>query len=96
VRPTERSGRLIGAAERVDQTFPSILHPNEAVIPLSKLRKIPVDLGAADSGGGGGQTVNYAPTYNITTPDADSFRKTQTQTAADGLNAAQRALRKNG
>lgn len=29
-------------------------------------------------------------------PDADSFRRTQRQTTADGLSAAQRKLRKNG
>lgn len=71
-----------------------MLHPNEAVIPLSKGRKIPVEMNGDNDAGG--QTVNYAPTYAIQPPDADSFRRSQAQTAADGLSAAQRALRKNG
>lgn len=75
--------------------IPAMLHPNEAVIPLSKGRKIPVEMNG-DTEGAGGQTVNYAPTYNITSPDPDAFRRSQAQTAADGLSAAQRALRKNG
>ncbi|QFT97395.1 Lambda phage tail tape-measure protein [Roseovarius sp. THAF8] len=75
--------------------IPSILHPNEAVIPLSKGRKVPVEL-SGDKSGAAGQMLNYAPTYNIQTPDADSFRRSQAQTAADGLSVAQRALRKNG
>ncbi|WP_288940980.1 phage tail length tape measure family protein [uncultured Roseovarius sp.] len=75
--------------------IPSILHPNEAVVNLTKGRKIPVELNGDPAAGAGGQTVNYAPTYHINTPDADSFRKTQSQVAADGLSAAQRALQRN-
>lgn len=74
--------------------IPAILHDNEAVIPLSKGRKVPVEMSGVS--GAAGQMLNYSPTYNITTPDPDSFRRTQNQTAADGLSAAQRALRKNG
>lgn len=72
--------------------IPAILHNNEAVIPLSKGRKIPVEMNGA---AGGGQTVNYAPTYNITTPDPDAFRRTQKQVTAEGFSAAQRAARAN-
>ncbi|MGK8234672.1 phage tail tape measure C-terminal domain-containing protein [Roseovarius sp. MS2] len=75
--------------------IPAILHDNEAVIPLSKGRKVPVEVNGGTSGGAA-QMLNYSPTYNIQTPDADSFRRSQNQTAADGLSAAQRALRKNG
>ncbi|MFW8594950.1 hypothetical protein [Cribrihabitans neustonicus] len=32
--------------------IPSILHPNEAVVPLSRGRKIPVELGGGGTGGG--------------------------------------------
>lgn len=72
--------------------IPAVLHPNEAVIPLSKGRKIPVEMGDAATGG---QVLNYAPTYNIHTPDADSFRKSQKQVASEGFSAAQRAAANN-
>ncbi|KJS40312.1 MAG: hypothetical protein VR71_23690 [Roseovarius sp. BRH_c41] len=75
--------------------IPAILHDNEAVIPLSKGRKVPVEV-TGGANGGAAQMLQYSPTYNITTPDADSFRRSQNQTAADGLSAAQRALRRNG
>ncbi|WP_375552975.1 phage tail length tape measure family protein [Roseovarius mucosus] len=75
--------------------IPAILHDNEAVIPLSKGRKVPVEVNGGGNGGAA-QMLNYSPTYNIQTPDADSFRRSQNQTAADGLSAAQRALRRNG
>lgn len=75
--------------------IPAILHPNEAVVNLTKGRKIPVELNGDPAAGAGGQTVNYAPTYHINTPDPDAFKKTQAQVAADGLTAAQRALQRN-
>lgn len=73
--------------------IPAVLHDNEAVIPLSKGRKIPVDMGGAAAGQGGSQTVNQ--TFNINTPDADSFRRSQKQLTADGASAAQRAMSSN-
>jgi tape measure domain-containing protein len=72
--------------------IPAVLHPNEAVIPLSKGRKIPVDMGDS-AGGGSTQIVNQ--TFNISTPDADSFRRSQKQMAADGASSAQRAMASN-
>jgi tape measure domain-containing protein len=70
---------------------PAILHNNEAVVPLTGGRKIPIEGGGAS--GGGGQVINQ--TFNITTPDADSFRKSQSQIAADAASSGQRALSKN-
>ncbi|GAB1477966.1 hypothetical protein MASR2M74_05090 [Paracoccaceae bacterium] len=71
----------------------AVLHPNEAVIPLSRGRKIPVEIG--DSAGGG--TIIHAPqTININTLDADSFRRSQKQIAADMARAGQRAVSQNG
>lgn len=70
--------------------IPAVLHPNEAVIPLSKGRKIPVDMG--DSAGGGNNT-SINQTFNITTNDADSFRRSKKQVAADMAEAGQRAVR---
>ena len=73
--------------------IPAILHPNESVVPLTRERKIPVDLG--DSAGGG--TVIHQPqTFNISTPDADSFRRSQGQVAASMAMAGAKAAKKNG
>jgi hypothetical protein len=60
---------------------PAILHDNEAVIPLSRGREIPVDLKGA--GGGGDTTVNYHMHSNISAKDHDSFRRNSNQMAAD-------------
>jgi len=74
--------------------IPAILHQSEAVVPLSRNRSIPVELNGG-ANGGAGQMLNYAPTYNIQTPDADSFRRTQKQVTAEGFSAAQRAAKAN-
>ncbi|WP_170428121.1 phage tail length tape measure family protein [Ruegeria arenilitoris] len=73
--------------------IPSILHPNEAVIPLSKGRKIPVEM--AGGAGGGGTTITVPQNFYIQTPDADSFRRSQKQVAADAGAASQRAIQSN-
>lgn len=73
--------------------IPAILHPNEAVIPLSKGRKIPVEM--AGGLGGGGTIISMPQTFNVTTPDADSFRRSQKQVAADAGAASQRAIQSN-
>lgn len=73
--------------------IPAVLHPNEAVIPLSKGRKVPVEL---SDGGERGKV--YAPqTINMTvnTPDADSFRKSKKQIAADMARAGREAILSN-
>ncbi|MEQ8896330.1 MAG: phage tail tape measure C-terminal domain-containing protein [Roseovarius sp.] len=74
--------------------IPAVLHDNEAVVPLSKGRKIPVEMGES-AGAGGGQTISYNPTYNISTPDVGGFRKSQKQVTAEGFSAAQRAANAN-
>lgn len=43
--------------------IPSILHPNEAVVPLTRGRKIPVDIG--DSGKGGGNNLTVINHINV-------------------------------
>ena len=60
-------------------------------IPLSGNRKIPVDM--QGMGGKGGTVLNQ--TFNIETPDADSFRQSQQQIAANAAGAGNRALRAN-
>jgi hypothetical protein len=49
--------------------MPAVLHDNEAVVPLSRGRKIPVE-------GGGARIVNN---FTIQTPDANSFNMAENQ-----------------
>lgn len=72
--------------------IPAILHENEAVIPLTKGRKVPVEMGGATDG----TVINMPQNFHITTPDADSFRKSKDQIAADMARSGQRAIQKNG
>lgn len=74
--------------------IPAILHDNEAVIPLSKGRKVPVDFGDDLASKRGNKTV--VQNFNIQTPDADSFRKSQKQIAADAATSGRKALIDNG
>ena len=69
--------------------FPAILHPNEAVIPLSGGRKVPVEM----NGQGQGGTNNIV--FNISTPDADSFRRSQGQILAKTQATMARASKRN-
>lgn len=69
---------------------PAILHDNEAVVPLTGGRKIPIEGGNMS---GGSTVVNNV--MHIQTPDADSFRKSQTQIAAEAGMASQRAIQRN-
>jgi hypothetical protein len=69
--------------------IPAILHDNEAVIPLSRGRKIPVEM----AGSSRGQTI--VQNYNIQTPDANSFRQSKQQLATDMHMMAGRAYRRN-
>jgi tape measure domain-containing protein len=70
--------------------IPAVLHDNEAVIPLSRGRKVPVDLGGAAKKG---TQVNQV--FNIQTPDANSFRKSDQQIASNMHAQAARAYRRN-
>jgi hypothetical protein len=75
--------------------IPAILHENEAVIPLSGNRKVPVELdGPANAKGG--QTVQVTQNFNFPNGDADSFRRSQGQVAAEAAMTANSALRQNG
>ncbi|UIS25214.1 tail tape-measure protein [Erythrobacter phage vB_EliS-L02] len=70
--------------------MPAILHDNEAVVPLSRGRKIPVEM---PNGGGGGQAI--VNNWNISTPDADSFKKSRQQVVTDMHMVAQRSFARN-
>jgi tape measure domain-containing protein len=68
---------------------PAILHDNEAVIPLSRGRKVAVEM----AGGSRGQVINN--NFTVNTPDANSFRKSKQQIATDMHMQAGRAYRRN-
>lgn len=70
--------------------MPAILHDNEAVIPLSRGRKVPVEIAG---GGSRGQVINN--NFVVNTPDANSFRKSKQQIATDMHMQAGRAYRRN-
>jgi tape measure domain-containing protein len=72
--------------------IPAILHDNEAVIPLSRGRKVPVQM-TGGGGGGNGTVVNM--NYQVTSPNADSFKKSRQQIATDMHMQANRAFRRN-
>lgn len=72
--------------------IPAILHDNEAVIPLSRGRKVPVHLTNGDSQG---NSKNINVQFNVTSPDADSFRKSKQQIMTDLHAAAGRAYARN-
>jgi hypothetical protein len=72
---------------------PAILHDNEAVIPLSRGRKVPVELTGMSSNANGGVTVHN--NFTINSPDADSFRKSKQQIATDLHAAGARSWQRN-
>lgn len=73
---------------------PAILHPNEAVIPLTGGRKVPVELGndnQANDNRGGGTTI----IMNVQAKDADSFKRSEKQIRARQSAALHRANQYN-
>lgn len=68
---------------------PAILHDNEAVIPLSRNRKVAVEL----NGNSGAKGVTNV--WNIQTPNADSFQKSRQQLVSDMHAQANRAYARN-
>ncbi|MBJ2154043.1 hypothetical protein JC607_24710 [Paracoccus sp. IB05] len=72
--------------------IPAILHDNEAVIPLSRGRKIGVELNG-DSGGGGSAPIIQHMNFTVNSPNPDAFRRSEKQIAADMASAGQRAVR---
>jgi len=79
--PSYQGGRRGGAA--------ALLHPEEAVVPLRD-GGIPVNMQD-----GGGRTVNVALQMNITTPDAKSFKDSETQIAEQQGRLINRAIERN-
>jgi tape measure domain-containing protein len=76
--------------------MPAILHDNEAVIPLSRGRKIPVDMPQEKTpmygSGAGGSRARGAMVFNFNgVKDADSFRRSKSQIANDLGSKVRRA-----
>jgi hypothetical protein len=79
--------------------MPAVLHPNEAVIPLSRGRKIPVDLGGdnlAQKRASGQDSLDRkgrpAIVLNLNgVKDADSFKRSKGQITSALASASQRA-----
>ncbi len=72
--------------------IPAVLHDNEAVIPLSRGRKVPVTL-TNERGSGSPTVVNNV--WNVQTPNADSFKRSQQQMSNQMHRAATRAVQRN-
>ncbi len=72
--------------------IPAVLHDNEAVIPLSRNRKVPVEL--TSSGGNGSGTVIHQ-NFNINTPDAGGVKRSEQQITGRMHRAANRAYMRN-
>lgn len=66
--------------------IPAMLHPNEAVIPLSRGRKVPVEM----AGGGGGSQTNVN-NFTIVANDPNEFRQAEASIQRRQNRAAQRA-----
>lgn len=78
----------------VSDGIPALLHPNEAVVNLSGGGRIPVDL-RGDSAGGG-QIINAPQYITITTPNPDSFRRSEKQIALQMARSGRIAEKQNG
>lgn len=83
--------------------IPAVLHDNEAVIPLSRGRKVPVEVsgndnepmygaGAGSRRGRGGNVVNLN-FHGV--KDADTFRRSRREMEAWSASAGQRAMARN-
>jgi len=76
--------------------MPAVLHQNEAVIPLSRGRSIPVQFSGGGAMGGSQQPAGSNITFNVTSPDPDSFRRSQSQLATQAYAVGTKASRRNG
>jgi tape measure domain-containing protein len=81
--------------------IPSVLHPNEAVIPLSRGRKVPVEMNmrtnkasSSEFGANSGVVNNFSLQLHGV-KDADGFKKSKRQIQATMADANERALRRN-
>ena len=70
--------------------IPALLHDNEAVVPLTAGRKIPIE-----GSGGPKQEFNISQSFIFPEGDVDSFRKSTNQIAADTAAVVNRAVKAN-
>lgn len=72
--------------------MPAVLHPNEAVIPLSRGRKIPVETNNRGTGMSGGGSKSTTVQMNISgVSDVDGFKRSEKQIQSRMAAAANRA-----
>ncbi|ARB13621.1 PE-PGRS virulence associated protein [Caulobacter phage Ccr29] len=71
--------------------MPAIVHPDEAVIPLSRGRNVPVEL----KGAGGGSSTTVVSPITVYANDVDSFRPAQAQIARKQNRTLRRAALRN-
>lgn len=69
--------------------IPAILHPDEAVIPLSRGRKVPIE---GDFGNG---PINVSSNITVVAPNPDGFRKARGAIARDQNRSLRRAASRN-
>ena len=74
--------------------IPIIAHPNEAVIPLSRGRKIPVDMGGGNGQGGGRSNNNV--TIHVHAEDPGEFHMAAPQIEHRMASALNRSTSRNG
>lgn len=76
--------------------IPAVLHDNEAVIPLSRGREVPVKLTGNDGNANNGSgPANITIKQTVNTPDANSFRQSRRQIHADMARSLQIAHSRN-
>jgi len=90
--PRYHSGGVVGARPSLlPDEVPAVLRRKELVLTEAQQGAVARSL----AGGRGGRAVTLAPVFNITTPNPDTFRKSQGQIASDigaMLSAASRRL----
>jgi len=70
--------------------FPAILHPDEAVIPLSRGRKVPVEMSNDNQ-----RAVNVSSNITVIAPNPDAFRKSSGSINRDQNRTLRRAALRN-
>jgi len=75
--------------------IPAVLHDNEAVVPLSRGREIPVRLQEDHLSDRNADDPPINVTFNFPNGDADSFRRSQGQVEAMTARTLERAKRRN-
>lgn len=80
----------VGGAAGVDRNLVGLRLTRGEKVTVETPTQARQSRGRGDAGG------NIALTFHITTPDADSFRRSQAQIQGDALRQAQRQLQRNG